>query len=184
MAPQKRTTARGLLGVARDDSDDELGIDDHPWEWLYASPSESRSESPSSTTERPGKGKRKRDDAALPSPPKIIGARMGKFECRLGDCVLLKADGSNEAWVAIIIDFLESDEDGDKAANFLWFSTEKEIRNRQRKRSDYTWVSCMLPLFLAKFSSSPLPSFHKSILTDPDHLDASYRMSSHTICRY
>lgn len=122
----------------RDDSDDELGVDDHPWEWIYASSTESRSESPASTSARSGKGKRKRDDA----PPRIIGARMGTFKCHLGDCVLLKADGSNEAWVAIITEFLDSDEDGEKAASFQWFSTEKEIRNRVRKRTDYAWVGC------------------------------------------
>lgn len=145
------------MGVARDDSDDELGMDDHPWEWLYASPTESRSSSPSSAAARPAKGKRKRDDVA-PPPRRIIGARMGKFECYIGDCVLLKADGSNEAWVAIIIEFLESDEEGDKAANFLWFSTEKEIRNRERKRPDYTWVGRAVSSFQSILTSCLLPS--------------------------
>jgi origin recognition complex subunit 1 len=65
---------------------------------------------------------------------------MGRFECHIGDCVLLKADGSNEAWVALICEFVE-DEDGDKAANFMWFSSEKEIRNKEKKRMDFHWVS-------------------------------------------
>ncbi|KAK7757862.1 Origin recognition complex, subunit 1 [Diatrype stigma] len=78
--------------------------------------------------------KRKREGAAR---QKIVGVRSGPFECGIGDCVLLKAEGSNEAWVAIVEEFIESDEDGDKAAKFLWFSTEKEIRNRERKRTDY-----------------------------------------------
>ncbi|KAI0172362.1 P-loop containing nucleoside triphosphate hydrolase protein [Hypoxylon sp. FL1284] len=116
----RRSTA-SATGIARDDSDDELGNDDHPWEWLYR---------PSSAPDSAAKRKRS-------AQHDIIGARMGSFECYIGDCVLLKAEGSNEAWVAIISEFCEADEDGDKAANFLWFSTEKEIRNSDRKRSDF-----------------------------------------------
>ncbi|KAI0379691.1 P-loop containing nucleoside triphosphate hydrolase protein [Hypomontagnella monticulosa] len=116
-----RRSSTKATGVARDDSDDELGIDDHPWEWIY------RQTQPSESVT-----KRKRS-----VHHDIVGARMGGFECYVGDCVLLKADGSNEAWVAIVTEFRESDEDGDMAANFLWFSTEKEIRNSDRKRSDF-----------------------------------------------
>lgn len=65
---------------------------------------------------------------------------MGPFSCFVGDCVLLKAEGSNEAWVGVIYEFVDSDEDGDKAANFLWLSSEKEIRNKERKRMDFLWV--------------------------------------------
>ncbi|KAK7969761.1 origin recognition complex subunit 1 [Apiospora saccharicola] len=121
-----------LGGVARDDSDDELGVDDHPWEWIYESSGETQQSSERAESAR----KRKRDDLS----GKIVGARMGTFECGIGDCVLLKAEGSsNEAWVGIISDFVEEDEDGDKAATFLWFSTEKEIRNRDKKRTDSLW---------------------------------------------
>ncbi|KAI0489586.1 ATPase [Xylaria cf. heliscus] len=88
------------------------------WEWIYRSvPSQS--------------GRARRDNTRH-----IVGARNGEFECHVGDCVLLKTDGANQAWVAIIIDFVESDEDGDMAADFLWFSPENEIRNGPRKRSD------------------------------------------------
>ncbi|KAI9655355.1 MAG: Origin recognition complex, subunit 1 [Bathelium mastoideum] len=112
---RKRTateTARRYLSGAifREDSDDELGLEDHPWEWIY-------------------------DNG--PSGAKIIvGARMGAFECRRGDTVLLKAEG-NAAWVGIICYFLEDEEDEDreKMANFMWFSSEKEIVNK-KKRTD------------------------------------------------
>lgn len=100
-------------GIAREDSDDELGLEDHPWEWIY-----------SQTDGRRGK---------------IEGARMGHFECKVGDSVLLKAEGNNEAWIGLICNFQEDeDEDGDveMAANFMWFSTEREIRNKQKKRTD------------------------------------------------
>ena len=98
-------------GVTREDSDDELGLEDYPWEWLY---------------ER-GETSRTRE---------IIGARMGGFQCKLGDCVLLKAEGSNEAWVGLIVSFQEDEEEDEKMADFMWFSTEKEIRNKQKKRMD------------------------------------------------
>lgn len=111
----KAARARQYLhtgGVLREDSDDELGYDDLPWEWIY--PEETDSE----------------DGEDEP-----VGARMGDFQCAIGDCCLLKAEGTNEAWVGIICGFAE-DEDGEKAANFMWFSTEKEIRNKQKKRTD------------------------------------------------
>ena len=64
---------------------------------------------------------------------------MGNFSCRVGDCVLLKAESNNEAWVGLICDFVEEeDEDGnlEMGANFMWFSTEREIRNKGKKRGD------------------------------------------------
>lgn len=54
---------------------------------------------------------------------------------------MLKAEGSGEAWVALILRFVEDDGEGEKAAEFMWFSTEREIRNKQQKRSDFHWVS-------------------------------------------
>ncbi|MCJ1380504.1 Origin recognition complex, subunit 1 [Xylographa soralifera] len=106
----KAKTARKFLtagGVTREDSDDELGTVDHPWQWIY------------SHSQQTGC----RD---------IVGARMGDFRCVRGDCVLLKAE-SNEAWVGLINDF-EVGEDGDKSARFMWFSTPKEISRTSRKK--------------------------------------------------
>ena len=114
-------------GVVREDSDDELGLDDHPWEWIHSTEPQDNGE----------------DSEEGNNTTKIIGARMGAFECRIGDCVLLKAEGANEAWIGIICDFQEED-DREKAANFMWFSTQKEIRNKQKKRTDFTQV-CTSP---------------------------------------
>ena len=114
----KAERARQFLrtgGVLREDSDDELGLDDHPWEWIYPEATEDEDEAESD---------------------QIIGARMGDFQCSIGDFCLLKAEGTNEAWVGIICGFEEDEEDGEKCANFMWFSTEKEIRNKQKKRMD------------------------------------------------
>lgn len=118
-------------GVARDDSDDELGLEDHPWEWVYTE------SAPGVEEKDQRRRKNKECVATVQDPQRIIGARMGTFECRLGDCVFLKAEGaSNEAWIGIISNFEEDEEDEQKCANFMWFSTEKEIRNKQRKRTD------------------------------------------------
>ncbi|KJZ79085.1 hypothetical protein HIM_01236 [Hirsutella minnesotensis 3608] len=115
--------------VARVDPADELGADDLPWEWIY------NVEEPARASEDEQSDRKRRKVTG----GQIVGARTGSFECRVGNCVLLKADGSNDAWVAIICEFIESDDDGEKAANFMWFSTEKEIRNKTRKRSDFYW---------------------------------------------
>lgn len=139
-------------GIARDDSDDELGLEDHPWEWVYTEnvPDEEEQD------QRRGKNKRGRVAKAQHAQT-IIGARMGTFECRLGDCVFLKAEGaSSEAWVGIICDFEADEEDEQKCANFMWFSTEKEIRNKQKKRTDAMQVSAARFFFLSRSKSFPL----------------------------
>jgi origin recognition complex subunit 1 len=127
LAVRKR---RALPGISREDSDDELGSDDLPWEWIY------NIEDPDRASDDAQNNRKRRKVTGN----KIVGARMGTFECRIGDIVLLKADGSNEAWVAIICEFAEDDGEGEKAANFMWFTTEKEIRNKDKKRNDFYWV--------------------------------------------
>jgi origin recognition complex subunit 1 len=112
--------------VVRDDSDDELGYDDLPWEWIYE-------QDDASTVSK--KRKRESDDA------QIVGAQMGNFSCRVGDTVLLKA-ADNQAWMGIICEFGE-DDDGEKRANFMWFSSPDEIRNKQKKRTDFSWVGSL-----------------------------------------
>lgn len=140
-----RSRKRHLPGVLREDSDDELGTEDLPWEWIYANEPD--------TEENNG---RKRKRAAW-QDGQIIGARNGNFECYLGDTMLLKADSSNEAWVGIICEFQE-DEEGEMAANFMWFSSPNEIRSA-KKRTDYVEVCviavCLcLDLELLTFSAS------------------------------
>ena len=114
--------------IPRESSDDE--VDEVSWEWIYNSSSAPRNEDAD-------EGEKKRRKVAGNS---IAGAKLGTFECRVGDIVLLKAEGSNDAWVALICEFVDDDGDGDKAANFMWFSTEKEIRNKDKKRRDFYWV--------------------------------------------
>jgi origin recognition complex subunit 1 len=134
---------RWLAGgcVVREDSDDELGYDDLPWEWMYANSGRSGSER--DVIKGTGK-KRKRADSEDGNVGKldgheIVGARMGSFVARVGDAVLLKA-ADNQAWVGLITEFGE-DEEGDKQAYFMWFSRPDEIRNKVKKRSDNLPVS-------------------------------------------
>jgi origin recognition complex subunit 1 len=116
--------------LIREDSDDELGYEDIPWEWVY---SDDVHESISTT---PGSRKRKRHDKRKP----IVGAKMGEFQCKLGDTVLLKA-ADNQVWVGIICEFNDDEEVG-MSAYFMWFSSPAEIHNKAKKRTDSLPVGC------------------------------------------
>lgn len=138
--------------VAREDSDDELGLEDHPWEWIYEDDGVDKADGTSAGDDdgqssngegdaaaallarASGPGRRRKLKQAPGPKRNIIGARMGNFECRVGECVLLKAEGTNEAWVGIIVEF--SEDENEKSANFMWFATDKEIRNKEKKRTD------------------------------------------------
>ncbi|KAB5579975.1 P-loop containing nucleoside triphosphate hydrolase protein [Coniochaeta sp. 2T2.1] len=115
-----------LPGITREDSDDELGTEDLPWEYIY------QSDLPDASQEDEANPRKRKRGAGQ---NKIVGARTGDFECKLGDTVLLKAEGSNEAWVGLICEF--GDDNGEMSAYFMWFSSEKEIRNSQKKRTDF-----------------------------------------------
>ncbi|KAI2620785.1 ATPase [Xylaria nigripes] len=120
-------------------SDDD---DDDDWEWIYSSGH--------SKTGRP-----RRDTSR-----RIIGARNSEYECHVGDCVRLESNTPNQVWVGIISDFVESDENGDMAADFLWFSTENEIHKGPRKRTDF------LPneLYITPYSDvNPLGSIDEKV---------------------
>ncbi|KAF2120869.1 P-loop containing nucleoside triphosphate hydrolase protein [Lophiotrema nucula] len=155
MAPlQKRSRAEQarqyLSGgaVFREDSDDELGDEDHPWEWIYE---EATAQAAQNATP-----KRKRAASSSAPARRIVGARMGSFRCTLGDTVLLKADGS-QAWVGIVCDFYDDVDDDEKMAKFLWFSSEKEIRSKSTKRTDFLPNELYIS---ATFDDNPLASIN------------------------
>ncbi|EZF35914.1 hypothetical protein H109_02788 [Trichophyton interdigitale MR816] len=112
-------------GIFHEDSDDELGSEDLPWEWIY--------EEPQPSPAKPSKGKK--------SGPKIIGARMGSFECRIGHIVLLKSPEAGKDWAGIIYEFLD-DLDPDsgeivKSMNLMWFTSPDEfLSTKNKKRAD------------------------------------------------
>lgn len=118
--------------LAREDSDDELGNEDYPWHWIYEDDGRTR---PSQKRASRGPGNRQQ---------RIVGARMGSFECRLGQVVLLKSPEPGKDWVGIITEFLEVD-DGDsengetettkvKSANIMWFASPDEFMSTKNKR--------------------------------------------------
>ena len=169
-------------GVVReeDGDDDEPGYEDHPWEWIYAtrepldtggnamasdgdvsdSSGDKNSGAASTQKSRRSRGSR---NGSRKHEKKIIGARTGQFHCKIGDCVLLKAEGTSESWVGIICEFLEDEED-EKVANFMWFSTQKEIRNSAKKRLDFLQVngtSCDSVSGLANSSRMSCTSHHR-----------------------
>lgn len=142
MAPVS-SSKRQLPAASQSDFEDELAGDEPSWEWIYNTTSSPAAAEGGASDEQAADRKRRKVTAG----DRIVGARIGRFECRIGDVVMLKADGSNEAWVALICEFVEDDGDGEKAANFMWFSSEKEIRNKDKKRSDYYWVIRLLTTF-------------------------------------
>ncbi|KAF2706700.1 origin recognition complex subunit 1, partial [Pleomassaria siparia CBS 279.74] len=115
--------------VHREDSDDELGYEDHPWEWIY-------DDSDAAQPSKQATPRKRKATASAPPGRRIIAARMGNFRCQLGDTVFLKAEGS-QAWVGIISEFFDDEEEDEKMAKFLWFSSEREIRNKSTKRTDF-----------------------------------------------
>lgn len=141
----KETRKREILkegAVFRYDSDDELGLVDHPWEWIYA--------------DRPIKPdeKKKKKSRAKPRPDRIVGAKSGTFSCRVGEAVFMKGLVSGEAWVGIICNF-EEDENAEKCVNVMWFTTEREMEDPSKKLMDYMPVRTLL---LVQTSRLPLCS--------------------------
>lgn len=111
--------------------DDSEGENSHElvWEWIYGG-----EVARSDDEDDEGGRKRRKVNANT-----IVGARIGSFRVKVGDCVVLKSDGSSDAWVAMICEFVDDEEEGEMAANFMWFSSEKEIRSKDKKRNDFYW---------------------------------------------
>ncbi|CAL3968787.1 hypothetical protein PZA11_004773 [Diplocarpon coronariae] len=137
----KAERARKLLSggaLSREDSDDELGTVEHPWEWIY----EHGEQETGSFDEEKTPRKRKAKNTVRPRR-EIVGATMGSFTCKVGDLLLLKAEDQGQCWAGMIQRFVEEHEEGangEKSANFLWFANEREIRTtklKDKKRSDF-----------------------------------------------
>ncbi|KAL5339826.1 putative origin recognition complex subunit Orc1 [Aspergillus crustosus] len=124
-------------GIFRDDSDDELGEEDLPWEWVYDTDPATSLETILENSEGTPKSARRRSRQTRRT---IIAARMGTFECKVGEIVLLKSPEPGKDWVGIITDFVEEDdgdEDSVKSANIMWFASPDEfISTRNRRRAD------------------------------------------------
>ncbi|KAL4893983.1 putative origin recognition complex subunit Orc1 [Aspergillus ambiguus] len=168
-------------GLVRDDSDDELGDEDHPWVWIYDSNSDEikgESESTQRTEEVSRSAKRRQSRPNNNKRRQIIGARMGQFECRLGQVVLLKSPEPGKDWVGIITEFLEEDDDeaeGEviKSANIMWFASPDEFMStRNKRRAD------ALPneqYLTADFNTNPLTSINgRATVMSKDAFYAKY----------
>lgn len=152
-------------GLVRDDSDDELGDEDHPWEWIYdTNDNDKNGDEGTQNTEDVTRSGRRR--SSRPNPKRrqrIIGARMGPFECKLGQVVLLKSPEPGKDWVGIITEFVEEDDDEAedekiKSANIIWFASPDEFMStRNKRRAD------ALPneqYLTADFNTNPLTSIN------------------------
>lgn len=166
-------------GLVRDDSDDELGEEDHPWEWIYDHNDENNKESEQATTEDTPKSSRRRTPRPNAKRRRtIVGARMGSFECALGQVVLLKSPEPGKDWIGIITEFVEQ-EDPDaedeiiKSANIMWFASPDEFMStRNKRRAD------ALPneqYLTADFNVNPLTSISgKATVMSKDAFYARY----------
>lgn len=127
--------------LVREDSDDELGDEDHPWDWIFDAESELEGEAEADNGTTP-KSRRRRSSRPARKKRTIIGAKMGGFECRLGQVVLLKSPEAGKDWIGIITEFVEEDDDENegevlKSANIMWFAGPDEfLSTRNKRRTD------------------------------------------------
>ncbi|KIV93635.1 hypothetical protein PV10_04833 [Exophiala mesophila] len=119
-------------GLAREDSDDELGYEDHPWEWIYNEDEGQREEEPENPRKR--KANALRDSSKKPI---IVGARMSSFSIRVGEAVLLKSPEQGKDWVALVCSFSDTNEDGDdeKSVYVQWFCSPEELAFGKRSKT-------------------------------------------------
>jgi len=124
---QKAEKAKKLLKGANAFNEDSWDEDDHPWEWIYEKQtlvtgkedeSDEESADEGKDTARTPRKRKARNVSTYTEGRRIIGARMGTFECKIGDTVLLKSD-SHEVWVGIICRFYDDEIEGEKRADFL-----------------------------------------------------------------
>lgn len=109
------------------------------WEWIYE---EATAADDGASTSR----KRKASEAfAQLDSRRIVGAKKGDEEYRIGDAVILKAP-RNETWVAMLYEFLEDESEDGKEAKLMWFTSPKDIRNKIKRRTDAMSVRCLLGL--------------------------------------
>jgi hypothetical protein len=124
-AAKTRKILKGANTRASDDEDEE----DLPWEWIYEEESRKEEEPQGSEDESADEDgdviKTPRKRAARNVKPyaggRIVGARKGTFDVKVGDAVLLRSEGG-QTWAGLVWRFCEmEDDDGfmEKAADFL-----------------------------------------------------------------
>lgn len=124
--------------LVRDDSDDELGVEDLPWNWIYDTNEETNQETVINDGSPLKRGRRRSSHLAR-QKPKIIGAQMGQFQCKVGEVVLLKSPEAGKDWVGIITEFVEEEDEDEedevlKSVNIMWFASPDEFMGTRNKR--------------------------------------------------
>ena len=155
MPPKRKRTkleeARHYLsggGVLREDSDDELGLDDLPWQWIYSGKE--------IVGARMGEFEVHLGDIVLLKAPVSNEAWLA----------ILYSFSEGEV----------EDEDGDveveKKAMMMWFSSEKEIRGSKKKRTDFFENELYIT---ANFDENPLMTINgKAKVMSPEEFQRLY----------
>ena len=148
-------------GFAREDSDDELGYDDLPWEWVFSNDTTKAQEDEQDVEKTPS---RKRKSSAMSSSSRevvIVGAKMGTFSVKIGDTVLLKSPEQGKDWAGIICAFSDVDDNDEEemCAHIQWFCSPEELSGGKnfKPRSD------VLPnesYITADFNMNPLTAIN------------------------
>lgn len=157
MITTKRWSTRG--GLAREDSDDELGYEDHPWEWMFADDTSGPKEDGQSSS-------RKRKASTMLSEPTkktIIGARMGSFVVKAGDAVLLKSPEQGKDWAGLVCAFsdVNEDEEEEMCAHIQWFCAPDELLTGSGRKSKHIPPTLPNETFItADFNMNPLTAIN------------------------
>ena len=152
----------------REDSDDELGDEDHPWEWIYEKVSDD--EINNST------GRKRKAITVAEQTRTPVGARMGNFVVRIGDTVLLKSPEQGKDWAGLVCAFSEIDEDGEQemCASIQWFCSPAELVG-SRKTKDRPDVLPNESYITADFNMNPLTAINgKAIVMSQDQFLKKY----------
>ena len=150
-------------GLVRDDSDDELGVEDHPWEWIYGESESSKTPPKSSKNVDQTPTRKRKFDAT--AEKHIIGARMGTFKCKVGDAVLLKSPEEGQDWAGLICAFSETNDDDEEemCVNIMWFVAPQElVKGKKEKEKAIDEAMPNEQYITADFNINPLSSINGS----------------------
>lgn len=164
MSRFKRWQTKG--GLSREDSDDELGYEDHPWEWIYADQNKETQQDAATPS------RKRKASYMLGEKRKVIAARMGSFAVAVGDAVLLKSPEQGKDWAGLICAFsdMNEDEEEEMCAHIQWFCAPDELLSGSSRKSKY--IPEMLPgetYITADFNMNPLTAINgKAIVLSKD----------------
>ena len=152
-------------GLAREDSDDELGCDDLPWQWIYSDEVSKLQEIDQNVEHTPSRKRKASEISGQLSGRKrkrtIVGARMGHFSVRIGDAVLLKSPEAGKDWAGLVCAFSEVDDEDDEemCAHIQWFCSPEELSGGKnfKPRSDVLQNETYIT---ADFNMNPLTAIN------------------------